>query len=104
VEPEETVIARQWLGKHASVAKDMHATMEELLDVVFSMWSVPRLYNDKREKLVSHDSEVMSCETVASWQGHEHGSRGISIVGSCYLAVTRKDRDDFVFVVVTCRL
>jgi hypothetical protein len=23
-EPEETAVARQWLGKHVSLAKDMH--------------------------------------------------------------------------------
>jgi hypothetical protein len=34
VEPEEAAIARHWAGKHASVATDMHTTIEELRDVV----------------------------------------------------------------------
>jgi hypothetical protein len=37
VEPEETAVARQWLGKHAPAATNIHATTEELLDAVFSM-------------------------------------------------------------------
>jgi hypothetical protein len=28
--------AREWLGKHAAAAVDMHATIEELLETVFS--------------------------------------------------------------------
>jgi hypothetical protein len=28
--------AREWLGKHVPVAKDTHATIEELLETVFS--------------------------------------------------------------------
>jgi hypothetical protein len=31
------------------------------------------------------------CEMVASWQGHEHGSGGIPIIGSRYLATTSED-------------
>jgi hypothetical protein len=27
---------------------DTHATIEELLEAVFSTWSVPRLYNEKQ--------------------------------------------------------
>jgi hypothetical protein len=44
-------IARQWLSTHAHMATDMHATMEELLDTVFSMQSVPRLYNKDETKM-----------------------------------------------------
>jgi hypothetical protein len=40
MEPEETAIARQWLGKHIPAATNIHATTKKLLDVVFSMWSV----------------------------------------------------------------
>jgi hypothetical protein len=45
VESEETAISRQWPSKHAPVATDIHATMEELQEVVFSVWSMPKLYN-----------------------------------------------------------
>jgi hypothetical protein len=37
-------IAREWLGKHTSAMTNMHATTEELLEAVFSVWSVPRLH------------------------------------------------------------
>lgn len=33
---------------------------------------------------------------VASQQWHEHGSRGLSIVGNCYIATTSEDIEDFV--------
>lgn len=45
VESEETAISRQWPSKHAPVTTDTHATMEELEEVVFSVWSMPKLYN-----------------------------------------------------------
>jgi hypothetical protein len=46
--------ARQWLGKHAPMAADAHTTIE-LLEAVFSMWSVLRLY-DKEQRGVSSQS------------------------------------------------
>jgi hypothetical protein len=47
VKPAETAIAREWLCKHiVPMAKKEHATMEELLEVVFSVQSVPRLYKE----------------------------------------------------------
>jgi hypothetical protein len=48
-EPEETAIAaiaRELLGKHASTVTDTHATIEELLEAMFSVCSAPRLYNE----------------------------------------------------------
>jgi hypothetical protein len=41
---EEAPIATQRRGKH-SAATNQHATTEELLEAVFSMWSAPRLYS-----------------------------------------------------------
>jgi hypothetical protein len=35
-----SVVARHWLDKHVPAAMNTHATIEELLDVVFSMWSL----------------------------------------------------------------
>jgi hypothetical protein len=42
---ETSTVAGQRLDKHLSAATDTHATIEELLDTVFSMRSVPRLYS-----------------------------------------------------------
>jgi hypothetical protein len=39
-------IARQWLGKHIPAAMDMHTTIEELLKMVFPMWSAPEFYSE----------------------------------------------------------
>jgi hypothetical protein len=53
VEPEKTAVARGRLGKEFSAATDMHATIEELLEAVFSIRSVQRLYTgDRKRKLV----------------------------------------------------
>jgi hypothetical protein len=37
--------ARHQCGKHISAAMNQHATIEELLESLFSVWSMPRLYN-----------------------------------------------------------
>jgi hypothetical protein len=37
---KQTPVARQWFGDHYVIAASQLATMEELLEVVFSMWSV----------------------------------------------------------------
>jgi hypothetical protein len=41
VKPEETAVAGQRLGKHMSPAMDTHAIIEEILEAVFYMSSVP---------------------------------------------------------------
>jgi hypothetical protein len=47
VKPAETVCARQWLSsRHVIATTDMHATIEELLETLFSVRSVPRIYNE----------------------------------------------------------
>jgi hypothetical protein len=35
---------REWLSKHVPVAMDMHVTIEVVLEMVFSMWSVQSGY------------------------------------------------------------
>jgi hypothetical protein len=46
-------VARQQLGKHVSAKTDTHATVEELLESVFSVWSIMRLCNEhEQDKLV----------------------------------------------------
>jgi hypothetical protein len=53
VEPEEWDVTMQRLDKHVSMAMDTHATIEEMLETMFSMGSVPRQYSkDKQVKLV----------------------------------------------------
>jgi hypothetical protein len=49
-------IARQWLGKHNSAAMNMHIMAEELFGVVFSMWSVPRLYSEHEQEKFADSS------------------------------------------------
>jgi hypothetical protein len=42
-------IARQWpSNRHMIAATVMYATEEELLKAMFSVWSKPRLYNEKQ--------------------------------------------------------
>jgi hypothetical protein len=42
-----TTFARQWLSsRHVIAATDTHATIEELLEAMFSVWSVPSLYKE----------------------------------------------------------
>jgi hypothetical protein len=42
-----TLVARQWLSScHVMAATYIHARIEELLEAVFSVWSIPRLYNE----------------------------------------------------------
>jgi hypothetical protein len=71
---------RQRLGKHIPVATDTYATIDELLETVFSVRSVPK----------------SSKSLVESWQSyflvnHEHGNTGISVVRGCYRATTNDD-------------
>jgi hypothetical protein len=44
----------QWHSRQVSAAKNQHATTEELLEAVFSVWPVLSLYSeDQQKKLVS---------------------------------------------------
>jgi hypothetical protein len=40
---------------------DTHTIIEQLLKAVFSMQSVPKLYNENQQ------GKLVSCETVTSW-------------------------------------
>jgi hypothetical protein len=74
---------------------DPHATIEELLEAMFSVRSVPRLYNEDQLPLrVSREGVCRQailrrqlggwCEMAASLRGLEPGSRGTSAVGRRY--------------------
>jgi hypothetical protein len=56
---QEAAIASQQHIKHVPAAVNQHATIEELLEVVFPVWSVLRLCSqDQQEKLDSWRSEL----------------------------------------------
>jgi hypothetical protein len=46
VKCEDAVCARQWHGKDMSAAKDTHTIIPELLEIMFSMGSVMRLFRE----------------------------------------------------------
>jgi hypothetical protein len=46
VEPKETYIARQRIGKHVPAATNTQITMAESFETVFSVGSALRLYNE----------------------------------------------------------
>jgi hypothetical protein len=62
---EVEAIARKRCGKHGSTSTNEHTTIEELLEAVFPVWSVLKLYSeDQWEKLVrswSQGSVGVSC-------------------------------------------
>jgi hypothetical protein len=71
VEKEEEAIARQLRGKHVSASTNQHATIEELLEAMYSSWSAPRLHSEnQRRKLVSQRSKsaVKTCFSSEQWQ------------------------------------
>jgi hypothetical protein len=60
-------VDRQRISKHISAEMNQHATIEELLEVVFSVWSVLRPYNeDQQEKLGSSCPIFQSLERSKS--------------------------------------
>jgi hypothetical protein len=59
------------------IARDKHATIVELLEAVFSVRSVPRLYNEGQRSLEMTVRRVGGwCEMAASLRGNEPRSRG----------------------------
>jgi hypothetical protein len=47
VEPEETSVDRQRLGKQASAATDTQASIEELLGTIFSIQAMQSVYKEE---------------------------------------------------------
>jgi hypothetical protein len=48
-----TPVVRQWFNsRHVMAARNMHATIEELLEAVFSVRSVPKPYDDDKLPLL----------------------------------------------------
>jgi hypothetical protein len=50
VDPEETAVSRQRYGKHVYLAVDTHPTIEELLEAVFYVWFMLRLYSEGHQE------------------------------------------------------
>jgi hypothetical protein len=46
VETEETAVAKQRINKHVSAPTDTHTTTDELLEAVFYVRAVLRLYSE----------------------------------------------------------
>jgi hypothetical protein len=44
------IVAVQQLDRHVSAGTDMHATIEKLLEELFSMRSMPRLHSEDHRK------------------------------------------------------
>jgi Holliday junction resolvasome RuvABC ATP-dependent DNA helicase subunit len=93
----DVATAMQRCGKHVSMATNEHATIEEPLDTVFSMWSMLRLYNkDEMDKLVSRQPVGGQSQWLAVLS---------YTVSSRYLA-TNSGQTEFMHaeVVVICRV
>jgi hypothetical protein len=89
------------INKWAIVRQWPMTTREELLEAVFSTWSMLRLYSESRQgNCVSCSYDLV--ETVASQKWHKQESRRTSTVGNCYLAMPSKDIEDFTCAAV-CR-
>lgn len=96
VKPAATVVARERLCKrallgHVIAAADTHSTTEELWDEMFSVRSLPRLYNDYQ--LSVRESSETAVRRVGGWremadslQGLEPTIRGTSAVWRGYRA------------------
>jgi hypothetical protein len=108
VKPTETTVTRERLSKNKHVAKQWfstrheiaatgtHATIEKMLQEVFSVRFVPRLHNKeqpaKSRKMLSDASRRglengLKAPRAANLRGCEPGSRETSTVGRCYQAV-----------------
>jgi hypothetical protein len=75
------------------------------------MRSVLRPHNDTSQELAKASSSlaasqrlVVSCQLVASQQGHEHKTRAISTVRIHYQAMTDEDMEVIVFAIEICKV
>jgi hypothetical protein len=80
MEPAETAVAREHLCKHSHclvmATTDMHATIEKLLESVFSVQSVSRLYND--------DQLLLPVSLSQEFSESSRESAGRQSVDSCW--------------------
>jgi hypothetical protein len=65
-------VARQWHGKQVSMATNTPTTIEEWWEGVFSVQSMPRLYNeDQQDKLVTSHEQCVQSQKLQVVAGHE---------------------------------
>lgn len=67
-------LAKQWLSKHLSAAVDVHPTIEKLLETMFPMQSILRLYSKDQNEKASQLQLRVNCEPVASCMKTEESS------------------------------
>jgi hypothetical protein len=67
VEQIDAAIAMQRCGKHISAAVNEYATVEELLEAVFSMQSVPRLYRKNQQEMLVRKTYNNLLMLMLSW-------------------------------------
>jgi hypothetical protein len=53
-------IAGHWLGKHVPLATNTHTTIEELLETVFSVQAVLKLYREAQQLPELRDRKIWS--------------------------------------------
>jgi hypothetical protein len=61
-------ISRQRLGKQVPAAMDTHATIEVLLETVFSTWSVQRCYKEDNRSKNSCGVEYLHRSPASCWR------------------------------------
>jgi hypothetical protein len=93
VEPEETAVAREMLGKHISAAMNTHVTTEELWEAVCPKaiyWETKPTASSEEDRPVW----VWGCETAASRWRHDHEGRGVPIVVNHCVTMPSEDTED----------
>jgi hypothetical protein len=86
VEQEQRPIARQWRSKSISAAMNKHKTIEELLEAVSSVWSVPRLYNEGQGE--ESGNQRLESAARSSWIQNEQWQFVVGCEESPLLAAT----------------
>jgi hypothetical protein len=87
----KTAVARERLWQARPFLGNGSAAIEGLLEVLFSVWSMPRVYNEDQLPLREHSVMVVRrvggwCVMAASLQGREPQGRGTSAVQRHYQA------------------
>jgi hypothetical protein len=100
---EQGVVA---VAYHVSTGTNKHASVEELLEVVFSMWSLPKLYSEDPAEVQSvfriTSRLVVYCQSVCPGNKplDAHNQRPSCIVKSHCLAMACEQTEDFMHAVV----
>jgi hypothetical protein len=70
---ETTFVARKWVDEHVPAATDTNATIEVLLETVFSTRSLQRSYNEDNWGI--RVSSVRECAKKSQLEGSRHSER-----------------------------